>query len=255
MEQDQRIEANGLTVPAGFTLGPCIGGMSGRTLVFAGVDASGQPCALKTIDPTVAGAALVQARFAAERTLHDVANGCANVLPLVGPQPDAWLITAWAHTGDLGAWLDVHPRTQSAYTAQMPRVVTALLRACAALHALGIVHRDIKASNVLLDGDDVWLADFGLAARREADGVWRALPPEWTETSIGSPDWAAPELLLPAPQSSPANDVFGVGKVWHALAARGANEPAGHAALRAQMLHADPATRPTIPELLAAFGV
>jgi len=243
-----------LVPPPGFTLGPCIGGLAARTLVFAGVDANGHPCALKTIDPSAATDTLVHARFATERRAHTVGNGCRHVLPLVGPQAtDEWLVTAWAHTGDLATWLENNLQSVSLTVLHVHRVVVALLQACKGLHERGVLHRDIKPSNILLDGEEIWLADFGLAALREPDGAWRALPREWAETNIGSPDWAAPELRTRTPDSAPTNDVFGVGKVWEVLASRAADEPPADKNRRIAMLNIDPTGRPTIEALLASF--
>ena len=115
------------------------------------------------------------------------------------------------------------------------------------------MHRDIKPSNVLRDGPNIWLADFGLAAGRKFDGKWRALPAPWTETEIGSPAWVAPELAGDPGATQTANDVYGVGRVWQAMAALIADEPSSLRELRARMLSPDPAARPSIDEVLASI--
>ncbi len=85
--------------------------------------------------------------------------------------------------------------------------------ALAAAHAAGIVHRDVKPSNILVSPDgQVKLSDFGIA-RAEADA-------SLTQTGLvtGSPAYLAPEVAS-GQQATDASDVWSLGAtLFHALA-------------------------------------
>ena len=88
--------------------------------------------------------------------------------------------------------------------AEVCRDVAGLLRGLAVAHAAGVVHRDIKPENVLLDGDLLRLADFGIARIAHGTSLTRMT------SLVGTPDYMAPEL---AEQSSatPQSDLYAVG--------------------------------------------
>jgi serine/threonine protein kinase len=84
-----------------------------------------------------------------------------------------------------------------------------LCHALAAVHGAGLLHRDIKARNVMREsGGRIVLVDFGAGRDRE--------PKEPTSDFAGTPAYLAPELYVGAP-ASPASDLYSVGVLLYFL--------------------------------------
>lgn len=63
------------------------------------------------------------------------------------------------------------------------------------LHKHNVIHRDIKAGNILMGQDGtVWLADFGIAASTQRTSSWGKTGAVRT-TFAGSICWMAPEVM------------------------------------------------------------
>ena len=121
-----------------------------------------------------------------------------NVVPIydVGATDDGiYLVMPLVAGGTLHDWIHARPRPWREVLARF----LAAGRGLAAAHAAGLVHRDFKPRNVLLDGDDVLVADFGLTASDHgaAPAADSGGPAEGSarlpSTIAGTPAYMAPE--------------------------------------------------------------
>jgi serine/threonine protein kinase len=105
-----------------------------------------------------------------------------------------------------GRSLDEHLRDHGPLSVEnTAKVADTMLRALAAAHAAGIVHRDVKPANVLLADDGrVLLTDFGIA-QHEGDSSLTV-----TGAVIGSAEYLAPERAR-AEEAGPPSDLFSLG--------------------------------------------
>ena len=155
--------------------------------------------------------------------------------------------------------------------ARVARLMAPVADALATAHEAGVVHRDVKPSNILVAHDDVAkLGDFGVARRHDDVALTR------TGLITGSPGYVAPEVAL-GRTANAASDVFAFGAtLYHACTGTPAFElsddpieslehivrddppqlPADHpmAAMVASALDHDPDHRPSAQELSARLS-
>ncbi|MGW4022730.1 serine/threonine-protein kinase [Streptomyces sp. NPDC005009] len=209
-------------------------GSGGMGRVYLGRSAGGRTVAVKIVHPHFALDEEFRARFRRE---VDAARrvGGAWTAPVLDADPGArvpWVATAYAAGPSLAAAVtDTGPLPAPTVRA----LGAGLAEALTAVHALGLVHRDVKPSNVLLTLDGPLLIDFGIA--RATDGTASLTS---TGVSIGSPGYMSPEQILGKGVTGAA-DVFSLGAVL-AYAATGSPPFPGDssAALLYKVVHEPP---------------
>jgi serine/threonine protein kinase/tetratricopeptide (TPR) repeat protein len=174
--------------------------------------------ALKAILPQIADDPMLQQRFEREVLLaREVSH--QNLCPIYdifhAEQPPAnfLFLTMKLLPGETLATR--MRRNNSISIAEGVAILKQLAAGLAALHAAGIIHRDIKPNNIMLDGTGsvlrLWITDFGLARAHEADRSFSG-----KGLLAGTPDYMAPELYLGRPPSQ-ASDLFALGVVLHEI--------------------------------------
>ena len=112
----------------------------------------------------------------------------------------AYLVMRWLRGGSLRQALDRGPWNLEPASRLLSQVGGALAYA----HRQGVVHRDVKPANVLLDEDgNAYLADFGIAARlADSEDAGRPV--------VSPPAYVSPEELAGEPLT-PRSDIYGLG--------------------------------------------
>jgi Protein kinase domain len=181
-------------------------GAGGMGQVFLGVSPGGRKVAVKLIHPVHARTAEFRARFARE---IDAARrvGGFHTAPVVDADPQAdppWMVTAYIDGPSLQDDVD----QRGPLPPEGVRALGAgLAEGLAAIHASGLVHRDLKPGNVILAADGPRIIDFGIA--RAVDATTGLTTPG---TVLGTVAYASPEQIRGDP-AGPASDVFSLGGV------------------------------------------
>lgn len=214
----------------------------------------GRKAALKTLLPELAGDDDFRGRFIAESQLV-AALDHPSIIPIydAGEQDGiVYIAMRFVDGGDLQGLVGDAALEPARAVAILEQVAGAL----DAAHANGLVHRDVKPANVLIEstGGRVYLTDFGLAKRAGTSGLTRA------GFFVGTLDYAAPEQIR-GEEVGPAADVYAFGCLVFATLTgrRPFDRESDVAVMHAQLYDAPPAVsdlRPGLsPELDAVMTV
>ncbi|MER7849838.1 serine/threonine-protein kinase [Kitasatospora sp. NPDC096077] len=210
-------------------------GSGGMGRVYLGRTAGGRTVAVKVVRTELADDTEFRARFRQEVAAARRVGGTwtAPVLDADTEGEQPWVATGYVAGPALSAAVQAHgPLPGAAVRALGVGLAGALTH----VHGLGLVHRDVKPSNVLLTLDGPRLIDFGIARALDAtSGFTRS------GYVVGSPGFMSPEQAN-GQTAGPAGDVFSLGAVL-AFAATGVHpfgEGVSAAVLLYRVLHEEP---------------
>jgi serine/threonine protein kinase/lipopolysaccharide biosynthesis regulator YciM len=130
------------------------------------------------------------------------------------------------------------------------RYMSQIAGALSEAHFRGILHRDVKPHNVMIDQkqDRALLADFGLAKLSEGDQQLTA-----SEVAIGSPPYMSPEQVVDSGKVTVSTDIYGLGAtLYHLLTGRPPFQAANAQATMMQVINREPVAvrdlNPLVPQ-------
>jgi predicted ATPase/predicted Ser/Thr protein kinase len=165
--------------------------------------------AIKVILPEFAKHPEFVRRFEAEsRTVAKLEH--PHIVPLHDYWRDeegAYLVMRWLRGGSLRESLERGPWELEA----AGRLLDQIAQALTAAHKQGVVHRDMKPENILLDEEgNAYLSDFGIAKDLASDGLTQP------GKIVGSVDYLAPEQAK-GEEITPRTDIYGLGVVLYEM--------------------------------------
>jgi eukaryotic-like serine/threonine-protein kinase len=205
-------------IPAGNRVGAYVirsridSGGGGTVYVAESADGSGRRVAVKVLLRELAGSALALSRFQREAEVVRLINH-PNITRVVesGELPDGrpYIVMELVSTEDLKDMLSRRGRLSPA---ELLEILEPVCSALSAAHAAGVVHRDLKASNISVGHEDgklvIKLLDFGIARFVQPDGSTAGLTVMGTR--LGTPHAMSPEQVRGEPVDSRA-DIYALG--------------------------------------------
>ena len=166
-----------------------------------------RPVALKVLPPELAYDPAIRTRFMREaQTSAQLSHSHIVSIYDVGEREGiAYIVMALITGGNLAALLAREPRQP---INDVRRILCEIADALAYAHLHGVIHRDIKPDNILLDGDSgrAMVTDFGIARAIEA-GTRLTV----TGTAVGTPTYMSPEQAMGEREVDGRSDIYSLG--------------------------------------------
>jgi serine/threonine-protein kinase len=189
-------------------------GRGGMSVVYRARDLRlDRPVAVKVLPPELAYDPSIRTRFTREaQTSAQLAHG--HIVPIhdVGEKDGiAYFVMALVTGGNLASLLAGEPRQ---HIDEVRRLVAEIADALEYAHLRGVIHRDIKPDNILLDGNSgrAMVTDFGIARAIEA-GTRLTI----TGNAVGTPTYMSPEQAKGERDVDGRSDIYSLGVLGYQM--------------------------------------
>ncbi|CAG9763330.1 unnamed protein product [Ceutorhynchus assimilis] len=169
---------------------------------------TGKEVAIKIIDKTQLTPGSLQKLFREVRIMKMLDHpNIVKLFQVIETEKTLYLVMEYASGGEVFDYLVLHGRMKEKEARAKFRQIVSAVQYC---HQKRIIHRDLKAENLLLDSEmNIKIADFGFSNE--------FTPGNKLDTFCGSPPYAAPELFQGKKYDGPEVDVWSLGVILYTL--------------------------------------
>ncbi|XP_058860582.1 MAP/microtubule affinity-regulating kinase 4-like isoform X3 [Acipenser ruthenus] len=169
---------------------------------------TGREVAIKIIDKTQLNPTSLQKLFREVRIMKGLNHpNIVKLFEVIETEKTLYLIMEYASGGEVFDYLVSHGRMKEKEARSKFRQIVSAVHYC---HEKNIVHRDLKAENLLLNADsNIKIADFGFSNEFTLGSK--------LDTFCGSPPYAAPELFQGKKYDGPEVDIWSLGVILYTL--------------------------------------
>jgi len=169
---------------------------------------TGKEVAIKIIDKTQLNPGSLQKLFREVRIMKTLDHpNIVKLFQVIETEKTLYLVMEYASGGEVFDYLVLHGRMKEKEARAKFRQIVSAVQYC---HQKKIIHRDLKAENLLLDSEmNIKIADFGFSNEFVIGNK--------LDTFCGSPPYAAPELFQGKKYDGPEVDVWSLGVILYTL--------------------------------------